>query len=187
MKRHKKIRNLVITTLLLAAGAVSLPAQDTASGTINATLINKSAIALVFDSDPAGVVLGNSGSSTASLNFGTVSAFGSLSAGVTRPTVLAGSYTVRTLFDVNVTAGGGNSLNYTLSANLAAVAATGFSYAVDAVTLTTTAQSIQTNGNYGTDVQHSMNLTISTAAPGAGGPVVGTPISATINFLATAN
>lgn len=186
MKQHTLIRNLAIAALILAASASS-PAQDTATGTINATLINKSAIALVFDTDPAGVALGNSGTSAASLNFGVVSAFGPLSAGVTRPTVLAGSYTVRTLFDVNVTAGGGNSPNYTLSANLAAAAATGFSYAVDAVTLTTAAQNIQTNGAYGTDVQHSMNLTISTAAPGAGGPVVGTPVSATINFLATAN
>lgn len=186
MKQHTLIRNLAIAALLLAATA-SVSAQNTATGTINATLINKGAIALVFDSDPGGVALGNSGTAAASLNFGTVSAFGPLSPGVTRPTVLAGSYTVRTLFDVNVTVGGGNSPSYTLSANLAAVAATGFSYAVDAVTLTTAAQNIQTNGNYGTDVQHSMNLTISTAAPGAGGPAVGTPITATINFLATAN
>jgi hypothetical protein len=186
MKQRTLIRNLAITALLLAASA-SLPAQNTASGTINATLINKSAISLVFDTDPGGVALGNSGTSAASLNFGTVSAFGPLSPGVTRPTVLAGSYTVRTLFDVNVAQGGGASPNYTLAASLAAAAATGFSYAVDAITLTTAAQNIQTNGAYGSDVQHSMNLTISTAAPGAGGPAVGTPISATINFLATAN
>lgn len=186
MKQHTLIRNLAIAALLLAACA-GLEAQDTASGTVNATLIHKGAIALVFDTDPAGVVLGNSGTSAASLNFGTVSAFGPLAAGVTRPTVLAGSYTVRTLFDVNVIVGGNNSPTYTLSANLAAAAATGFSYAIDAITLTTAAQNITTNGNYGTDVQHSMNLTISTAAPGAGGPAVGTPITATINFLATAN
>jgi hypothetical protein len=185
MKLHSLIRNLTLTALLTTC--VTLPAQTTATGTINATLIHKGGIALVFDTDPAGVVLGNAGTAAASLNFGTVSAFGPLSAGVTRPTVLAGSYTVRTLFDVNVLQGGGNTPSYTLAANLAAAAPTGFTYAVDTVTLTTAAQNIQTNGAYGTDVQHSLNLTISTAAPGAGGPAVGTPLTTTINFTATAN
>ena len=171
--------------LLLASAA--LTAQTTATGTINATLVHKGGIALVFDTDPAGVVLGNAGTAAASVNFGTVSAFGPLAAGVTRTTVLAGTYTVSTLFDINVLQGGGGTPNYTLSADLAAAAPAGFTFAVDSVTLTTAAQNIQTNGAYGTDVQHSLNLTISTAAPGSGGPAVGTPVTTTINFTATAN
>jgi hypothetical protein len=184
MKRNALIRNLMAVVIL---GSAALAAQTTATGTINATLVNKSGIALVFDTDPGGVALGNNGTAAATLNFGTVSAFGPLAAGVTRPTVLAGSYTVRTLFDVNVMQGGGGSPSYTLAANLAAAAPTGFTYAVDAVTLTTAAQNIQTNGAYNGDVQHSLNLTVLTAAPGAGGPAVGTPLTATINFTATAN
>jgi hypothetical protein len=181
--------NKIRTVLLLGVVLTSVPllAQTTATGTINATLINKSGITLIFDSDPGGVGLGNTGSSAASLNFGTISAFGPLSAGVTRPTVLAGSYTVSTLFDVQVVLGGITSPNYTLSAQLAAAAPAGFTYAVDAVTLTTGAQNIQANGTYNTDVQHSLNLTVSTAAPGAGGPAVGTPLTTTINFTATSN
>lgn len=171
---------------ILLSSVAALAQNPTATGTINATLVHKNGIALVFDTDPGGVALGNSGTSAATLNFGTVSAFGVLAAGVTRPTVTAGSYTVRTLFDVQVILGG-NSPNYTLSAQLAAAAPTGFTYAVDAVTLTTGAQNIQTNGTYNTDVQHSLNLTISTAAPGAGGPAVGTPLTTTINFTATSN
>jgi hypothetical protein len=185
MTKHKAIRNAMLMALLLSG--VSLFAQNTATGTINATLINKSGIALIFDTDPGGVSLGNTGSSAASLNFGTISAFGPLSPGVTRPTVLAGSYTVKTLFDVQVIQGGLASPSYTLSAQLAAAAPTGFTYAVDAVTLTTAAQNIQANGTYNTDVQHSLNLTVSTAAPGAGGPAVGVPLTATINFTATSN
>lgn len=185
MTKTKVIRATLMLALLMASA--SLLAQTTATGTINATLINKSGITLVFDSDPGGVALGNTGSSAASLNFGTVSAFGPLSAGVTRPTVLAGSYTVKTLFDVQVVQGGLTTPSYTLSAQLAAAAPTGFTYAVDAVTLTTASQNIQTNGTYNTDVQHSLNLTVSTAAPGAGGPVVGTPLTSTINFTATSN
>ena len=171
---------------VLLSGATLFAQNPTATGTINATLVHKTGIALIFDTDPGGVVLGNSGTSAATLNFGTVSAFGPLSAGVTRPTVTAANYTVRTLFDVQVVLGG-TSPSYTLAAQLAAAAPTGFTYAVDAVTLTTAAQNLTTNGTYNTDVQHSLNLTISTAAPGAGGPAVGTPLTTTINFTATAN
>ncbi len=186
MKKVRAIRNTALAVVLLSS-AMLLAQNPTATGTINATLINKSGISLVFDTDPGGVGLGNTGSSAASLNFGTVSAFGPLSPGVTRPTVLAGSYTVKTLFDVQVIQGGLVSPSYTLSAQLAAAAPTGFTYAVDAVTLTTAAQNISTTGTYNTDVQHSLNLTISTAAPGAGGPAVGTPLTTTINFTATSN
>jgi hypothetical protein len=86
-----------------------------------------------------------------------------------------------------VTQGGLASANYTLTANLAAAAPTGFSYKIDAVTLTTAAQTIQANGTYNADVAHNLGLVVLTAAPGAGGPAVGSPITATINFTATAN
>jgi hypothetical protein len=94
---------------------------------------------------------------------------------------------VRTIFDVNVFQGGLNSNGYTLAANLATVAPTGLSYKVDAVTLSTTPQTIVTNGTYNIDVAHNLDLVVSTAAPGVGGPAVGTPITTTINFTATAN
>jgi len=101
--------------------------------------------------------------------------------------VTAGNFTVRTIFDVNVIEGGLTSANYTLTAALAAAAPTGFAYQVDAVTLTTVAQTITTTGAYNADVAHNLSLVVSTAAPGAGGPAVGTPITATLNFTATAN
>ena len=183
MRRELLIRYLVAMAMLMGP---SLFAQ-TANGTINATLINKSGISIVFDTDPGGVGLGSSGSSAASANLGTVSAFGTLSAGVTRPTVTAGSYVVQTLFDVQVISGGLASPNYTLTAQLAAAAPTGLTYAVDAVTLTTGSQTVQANGAYNTDVQHALKMTVSTAAPGSGGPAVGTPLSTTINFTATSN
>jgi hypothetical protein len=181
-----KIRS-AITAALLFALAAPMFAQTTATGTINATLNHKNGISLVFNTDPAGVSLGNNGSAAAILNFGTISAFGPLSAGVSRPTVTAANFTVRTPFDVFVLQGGLTSTTYTLTANLAAAAPTGFTYAVDSVTLTTAAQTIQANGAYDTNIQHNLNLTVSTAAPAAGGPAVGTPLTSTINFTATAN
>jgi len=185
MKGYNQIRTIATIALLLWSG--TLVAQTTATGTINATLVNKSAITLVFDSDPGGVALGGAGSSAASVNLGTISAFGPLAPGLTRPTVTAGNYIIQTLFDVQVSQGGLTSPTYTLSAQLAAAAPTGFTYAIDTVTLTAAAQNIQTNGAYDIDVQHALKLTVSTAAPGAGGPAVGTPLTTTINFTATSN
>lgn len=186
LKKYISIMRGTALAALLTCGA-SLTAQTTATGVINGVLINKNGISIQFDSDPAGVTLGASGTNAATANFGTVSAFGSLAAGVTRPSVTAANFTVRTIFDVQVIQGGLNSTTYTLTANLAAAAPTGMNYKVDAVTLTTAAQTIQVNAAYNTDIAHSLDLVILTAAPGAGGPAVNTPITTTINFTATAN
>src|SRR5947209_8960196 len=186
LKNYISIMRGAVLAALILCGA-SLTAQTTATGVINGTLVNKNGISIQFDTDPAGVTLGAAGTNAASVNFGTVSAFGPLSGGVTRPSVTAANFTVRTIFDVQVVQGGLNSTTYTLTANLAAAEPTGFSYKVDTVTLTTTSQTIQANGAYGTDVAHNLDLVISTSAPGAGGPAVNTPVSTTINFVATAN
>jgi hypothetical protein len=184
VNRHKALCILCLMALLLSSAALF---AQTATGTINATLVNKSGISLVFDTAPGSVALGNSGTSAASVNFGIISAFGTLSAGVTRPSVGPATFTVQTSFDVNVIEGGLASANYTLTANLAAAAATGISYKVDAVSLTTAAQTITTTGTYNLDVAHNLGLVVSMSAPGAGGPAVGFPITATVNFTATAN
>ena len=186
LKKYISIMRGAALVALLMSGA-SLLAQTTATGVINGTLINKNGISIQFDSDPAGITLGADGTNAATANFGTVSAFGTLAAGVTRPSVTAANFTVRTIFDVQVIQGGLNSLTYTLTANLAAAAPTGMNYKVDAVTLTTASQTVQVNGVYNTDIAHNLDLVVSTAAPGAGGPAVNTPITTTINFTATAN
>jgi hypothetical protein len=186
LKKYISIMRGAALVALLLCGA-SLPAQTTATGVINGTLINKNGISIQFDSDPAGVTLGAAGTSAATANFGTVSAFGPLAAAVTRPSVTAANFTVRTIFDVQVIQGGLTSTTYTLTANLAAASPTGLNYKVDAITLTTALQTIQINGAYNTDIAHNLDLVILTAAPGAGGPAVNTPITTTINFTATAN
>jgi hypothetical protein len=186
LSKNKSIQTLAITALLLLASAAA-SAQSTASGVINGTLVNISGITLQFDTDPAGVTLGAAATSVATASFGSISAFGPLTGGVTRPAVTAANYTVRTIFDVQIVEGGLASTTYTLTANLATPAPTGLNYKVDTVTLGTAAQTIQTNGAYNTDIAHNLDLVVSTAAPGAGGPVVGAPIVTVINFTATAN
>jgi hypothetical protein len=184
MTKQNTIRSVAMTALLLASAAVF---GQTATGVVNGTLVNKNGISLVFDSDAGGVTLGNAGTSSASANFGTISAFGALSPGVTLVSRTAANFNVQTIFDVKVIEGGLISTGYTLTANLAAAAPTGLSYKIDAVTLTTAAQTITATGTYNADAPHNLGLVVSTAAPGAGGPVVGTPVTATINFTATAN
>lgn len=185
-KHMAQIRMMVGLGAILFA--LPLFAQNpTATGTINATLINKNGIALVFDTDPSGVTLGSSGSSAATLDYGVISAFGPLSPGVTRPSVTAANFTVRTVFDVQVIQGGLTTTSYTLQAQLASAVPTGFSFKVDGVTLAGGPSSIQTNGSYNVDVPHNLDLTVSTAAPGAGGPAVNAPLSTVINFQASAN
>ena len=187
MKRNYKSAVRGLAAILLALAGIQMSAQTTATGFINATLVNKNGIALIFDTDPAGLTLGASGTSAVTADFGNISAFGPLSPGVSRPSVTAANFTVRTIFDVDVFQGGLNSNGYTLAANLAAVAPAGMNYKVDTVTLTTTSQTIVTNGTYNIDVPHNLDLVVSTAGPGAGGPAVGTPLTVTINFTATAN
>jgi hypothetical protein len=186
LKNYISIMRGAALAALMLCGA-SLAAQTTATGVINGSLVNKNGISIQFDTDPAGVTLGAAGTNAATANFGSVSAFGPLAGGVTRPSVTAANFTVRTIFDVQVIQGGLNSTTYTLTANLAAAAPTGMSYKVDAITLTTALQTIQVNGAYNTDIAHNLDLIVSTAAPGAGGPAVNTPITTTINFTATAN
>lgn len=184
-KQMAKIR--MMAALAVIFFGLPLFAQNTATGTINATLINKNGIALVFDTDPSGVTLGAAGTSAATLDYGVISAFGPLSPGVTRPSVTATNYTVRTVFDVQVIEGGLTSTSYTLRAQLGSALPAGFSFIVDGVTLTAGPSSIQTNGTYNVNVPHNLDLTVSRAAPGAGGPAVGTPLSTVINFQASAN
>jgi hypothetical protein len=187
MKKHSaQIRMMLAMTALLFA-APAFAQNPTATGVINATLNHKNGISLVFDSDPGGVTLGAAGTSAATLNFGTISAFGPLAPGVSRPSVTAANYTVRTVFDVQVVQGGLNSTTYTLSAQLASVLPTGFSFKIDTVTLVAALSNIQTNAAYNVDVPHNLDLTVSTAAPGAGGPAVGTALSTVINFQASPN
>ncbi len=182
-----KFQTRMLVVLLYTFVASAALAQTTAQGTINATLINSSGLAISFDSASGGVPLGASGSSAATLNFGTIAAYGAVPAGVTRTGPSGGSFTVSTPFNVKVTMGGLTSANYTLTAQLAAAAPKGLTYKVDSVTLSTGSQTVQSNGMYGSDVGHTLYLQALTAPASGGGPTVGTALTDTINFTATAN
>ncbi len=170
----------------LAALAMVLPGRPlraqsglTANGTINARIIHRAGIAVVFNSNAGGVVLGGSGGFAVTLNFGNISRYGALIPGVTR-TATATSFAVSTPFDVYVELGGGGSASYNLTASLSTAPGV-YSYAFDAVPLSTTAATVVANDpNYNVNRMHTLYLTVPiSAAPGG--------VSNTVNVIAAAN
>jgi len=189
MSMHSNCTYRTMIALALAATAIAAAraqSHPTSSGSLSVQLQNGSGLQMVLYTDPSGVSLGNSGTSSASLGFGNVSAYGTLNANVTR-TIGTSTFTVSTPFDVNVQVSGVSSGNYTLTASLASAAPTGVTLQIDSVTLTTSSQSVQTNGSYGNNVSHTFSAVVSTAGSGSGGPATGTQLTSTVNFVATAN
>jgi hypothetical protein len=159
----------------------------TATATLNAQLINSPGVSIFFVSDPNGVPL-TGGAFAAGLNFGTVQAYGgTLAPGVTETQVTSTNYTLATYVDIDVEKSSVTSNNYTMQASLASAAPTGLKYAVNGVTLTTSAQTVTNTGTYATDEPYALDLIVSTAGSAAGGPAVGSALSDTLDFTATAN
>lgn len=166
--------------LILALAPVFAKAQKTASGTLNARLVNKSGIWLVFNTDAAGVTLGNAGTSAASLKFGNVAMYMATPPTGVALTRTATSFTVSSPFDVYVGIGGSASTSYRLQASMQTAPGL-YTFKIDSVTLATTAATVAAaDPNYGTNVQHTMYLTIPATAPAG-------VVSNTVNFTVTAN
>jgi hypothetical protein len=121
-------------------------------------------ISLSFESVAGSVPLAGSGTTSATLNFGSVSAFEPLNPGVTR-TAGASSYTISTRFGVRGThlLGGILSPNYTVRARL--LSAQPLTWRVDGVTMSTTAATIATSQPYGPIVPHTLAFVVPFSQP----------------------
>src|SRR5262245_47568390 len=116
-------------------------AQDTASGTLTVTATVESSIAMTFENDAAGVSLSGAGTNAATLAFGAITAYNTVSTpGVTR-TVSASDFTVSSPFAVKVMKANGSSASYTLAAALASADAA-HTWKVNATTLSTSNQNL---------------------------------------------
>jgi len=175
-----------LLVIMFVRSEVAFAQKPSASGTLSVQLQNGSGLQMTFQSNTSGVSLGNAGTSAASLAFGIVSAYGTPGTGITLVNGTS-TFTVSTLFNIDVQQSGLSSTSYTLSASLSAAAPTGITYQIDSATLTTSSQSIQANGVYGNNIVHTFSAIVSTAASGSGGPTTGTQLTSTINFTATAN
>lgn len=158
----------------------------TATAKIELQLIFQPGISVFFVRDASGVPVAGGGFNAA-VDFGTVSAYGSLPAGASRPAVSSSSYSIRTPIDIDVENSGVTSSNYTMQAALAAPAPAGISYAVNGTTLTSSLQTVTSTGAYDANQAYNLDVIVSTSDSGSGGPAVGSPLSDTLDFTATAN
>lgn len=119
-------------------------------------------ITLSFESVPGAVPLTGAGTPNASLNFGTVSAFAPLNAGVSR-TVGASSYTISTSVGVRVTRVVSVSPNYTLQARLQS--GHPLTWRFDGATLSTSPTTISTSQPFGSTVSHTLAFVVPFSQP----------------------
>jgi hypothetical protein len=183
MRRGTTMKKVMLLTIFAALMMISSAAvaQTTASGTLNVTATVNGSIQLIFISDGAGVQLSGSGTSTATLAFGNVSAFGALGANISRTVVAGTSFTVSTPVDVQVNKTNTASANYTLTAQLGAADAVN-TWQVSGTTVTSaSAATITATGTYGSQTAETIAITVPNATPS------GTLISNSIKYLATAN
>jgi hypothetical protein len=192
---HAEALRLTVNSSSAPSGALQQTIMFAASGngsgtlataTLNAQEINQPGIAILLAADASGAPI-TGGAFNAALDFGTIAAAGSLPTGVTRTSVSGSSFTVATFVDLDVEKGGVSSSSYTMRAALAGATPIGLTYKANGITLTTSAQTITNSGAYNTNQPYTLDIVVSTAAPGSGGPNVGTLLSDTIDFTATAN
>jgi hypothetical protein len=174
----KRLRALALAVLATGLSA-SFARATSATGTIAVTATTVASVSLTFVTDGAGITLGSSGTSAATVAFGSVQAYGgTVPSGVTRTVNGTTNWSLSTPIDVVVQVANQTSSNYTLTAALQTADSTN-TWQLGATSLSTTAATLTSTGAYGSTA-YTYKLTIPfSAAAGA--------ISNTINFTATAN
>jgi hypothetical protein len=175
------MRRLLVLTSFVAiiVCAPTSAGATSATGTVAVTATVVSSVSLTFATDGAGIALGGSGTSAATVALGSVQAYGgTVPPNVTKVLNGTTSWSLSTPFDVVVAVANQTSSNYTLTAALQTTDATK-TWELGATTITTTPATLTATGTYGSTA-YTFKLTIP-FAEAAG------PISNTINFTATAN
>ena len=167
---HKMPRHFWIIAMVLTLALLSVESASAAS------------LTLTFSSDASGISLGGSGTSSATILFGSVYAYGGVvPAGVTKSINGTTNWTLSTPIDVLVTKTGlGNSANYTMTAQLQTSGLT-YTWALGPATLTSAFPAMVTAaGVYGSKAAYTFSLTIPFSAS------AGT-VSNTLDIIVTAN
>ncbi len=170
------IYGLILCAVSAFAGSAALAQTD--SGTVAVTATTVGSVNLTFVTDAAGITLGGSGTSAASIAFGSVQAKGgTVPTGVTKTLNGATSWTLSTPFDVVVTLSNSASTAYTLNVSLNTADAIN-TWALNATVLTATPAALTATGTFGS-TPYTLNLTIPNSATAGA-------ISNTINFTVIA-
>jgi hypothetical protein len=110
----------IITSVLSAFALIGAANAQTGSGTLGVTATIQGSISLTFVTDASGLAVTGTGTSAASLPFGTVSMYsGSVPANVTKTVTGTTSFSLSTPFDIHVDLANSASTAYTLNATLA--------------------------------------------------------------------
>lgn len=181
-----KLANLAPRLLTIAAvltlGAIPALAKPTASGTLTVSATVASSITITFaQASGSDTLTGGAGTNTATLAFGTISAYGTPSD--THVTITPGtnSFTASTPVSVNVSVA-----NDTAGCTLTATGTdTTYSWAANSVAITTTTGTSDIMaGSCSTSAANTVNLKLT--VPTTGGVVTAQPAN-TITFTATGN
>ena len=149
---------------------------------LSARPANAASLTLTFSSDANGIFLGGSGTSSSTIAFGSVHAYGGVvPGGVTRSINGTTNWTLSTPIDVRVTKTGlGNSANYTMTAQLQTSGLT-YTWKLGPATLTSAfPATVTAAGVYGSTTAYIFSLTIPFSAS------AGT-VSNTLDIIVTAN
>jgi hypothetical protein len=162
----KKLWMIVGTMALLHLAALRAHAQT---------------VTITFNSDPGGISLAGTGTSSASLALGNVQAFGgSVPTGVTKTLNGTTNWTLSTPLDVLVTKSAFLSANYTLTAQLQ-ISDPNVTWTLGGVALSSaSAGTVTLSGSYDINSAYTLALTIPFSAPAA-------TFNNTIDFIAIAN
>jgi hypothetical protein len=178
----KKLTYVVLVCALFCVMAPALLAEGaTASGTLNIGATVDPSISLTFENDASGVALSSGeGTNAATLEFGNIKAFGYTAPGGVTATTGATAFSVSTPVGVKVVQANGESLSYSLTAELNTADTTN-DWEVSGVPVSSSsAASITNEATYGTAHQHTIKVTVPFSN------ITGV-ISNSINFVATAN
>src|ERR1700674_2515585 len=110
----------ILTSVLSAVALAGVASAQTGSGALGVTAEVAGSINLTFVTDASGLAVTGTGTSTASLPFGTVSMYsGTVPTNVTKTVNGTTSFDLSTPFDVRVDLANSASTTYTLTATLA--------------------------------------------------------------------
>ena len=166
--------------LLAIAFGTGTASATSASGSMAVSVTVASSVEFLLQTDGSGLSLTNSGTSSVTAAFGTMSAYGgTVPSGVTRTVNGTTNWKISTPFDVVIQVANQTSSNYTLTAQLQSSDSTNTWQIGDTTVTSASAATLTSTGTYG-NTAFTFNLTIPfTESAGA--------ISNTINFVATAN
>jgi len=154
-------KTFILASVLSAFALTGIASAQTGSGTLGVTATVTGSINLTFVTDASGLAVTGTGTSTASLPFGTVSMYaGSVPANVTKTIHGTTSFDLSTPFDVQVDLANSASTTYTLTATLATADAVNV-WSIGATDISSAAAFALTSaGEFGSAVPYTLKINV---------------------------